>query len=96
MLVGVINKQSSTHIGLLVHNFFNASISKSQIPSTLFQFEQTVEVEESGDVGQVESEHQTKRSHVGLHGNWVHTPSGCHLDVGTRLEFVMCEYVASR
>ncbi|KAI8593273.1 hypothetical protein BDZ88DRAFT_404168 [Geranomyces variabilis] len=42
-IVGVVNKVSSDHVGLLVHGVFNASIPADKIPRERFSFDHTTE-----------------------------------------------------
>ncbi|KAI9223840.1 hypothetical protein BC828DRAFT_374962 [Blastocladiella britannica] len=91
---GIINKQSPTHIGLLVSNLFNASIPKADIPESTFAF-----TSDDGSAAPAEAEetpsghHARRRSRntgaAALSGHWVHSASHTMLDVGTELEFVV-------
>lgn len=53
ILVGRINLQSEDHIGLLIYGTFNASIPKSRIPSSTYEWkineEETTKEEEEAD-----------------------------------------------
>ncbi|KAJ3161807.1 hypothetical protein HDU86_006578 [Geranomyces michiganensis] len=43
IIVGVVNKVSSDHVGLLVHGVFNASIPADKIPRDRFHFDHVTE-----------------------------------------------------
>ncbi|ORZ41407.1 hypothetical protein BCR44DRAFT_1006045 [Catenaria anguillulae PL171] len=99
---GVINKQSQTHIGLLVFNLFNVSIGNSDIPSDQFVFQADAgagddQQDEAAQVadGRHDNRFRKARHANALTGNWVHTPTQTTLSVGTDLEFVVTEVVRS-
>ncbi|KAI9351680.1 hypothetical protein BD770DRAFT_393836 [Pilaira anomala] len=81
-LVGRINLQSEDHIGLLIYGTFNASIPKSRIPSTIFEWkinEENVEEEstksdseESEAAVEPVSEERTRTQY----GEWVNKETG--------------------
>lgn len=97
-IVGRINLQSEDHIGLLIYGTFNASIPKSRIPSSTFEWkinEETIEEEsndtepeESDEVAEPVSEERTRTQY----GEWVSKETGAGIggEDGT-LEFNVME-----
>lgn len=81
-IVGRINLQSEDHIGLLIYGTFNASIPKSRIPSTIFEWkinEENVEEEstksdseESEAAVEPVSEERTRTQY----GEWINKETG--------------------
>ncbi|KAI9179419.1 hypothetical protein H9P43_004739 [Blastocladiella emersonii ATCC 22665] len=100
---GVVNKQSPTHIGLLVFNLFNVSIATADIPSDVFAFH--ADESAAAPAAAAEHEYPGKRHRRGpggaaaaaaaLAGNWVHTESDVLIEVGTELEFAVTEVLKS-
>lgn len=79
VLEGNIFIQSASHIGLLIHDSFNASIKKNNIPYdwTFIQDEQQDDVNEDSRDGDEASKPKSKRT--GLLGHWVDS-YGNHID----------------
>lgn len=71
VLEGYIFIQSASHIGLLIHDSFNASIKKNNIPYdwTFVQDEQEDDVEENSR--EEDAEAQPKNKKFGSLGHWV-------------------------
>ena len=100
LVVGRINLQSEDHIGLLIYGTFNASIPKSRIPSSTYEWkvneeeeaekeeEAVDEDEEASAVSEAVSEERTRQQY----GEWINkeTGSGIGGEDGT-LEFNVME-----
>ncbi|KNE66436.1 hypothetical protein AMAG_11574 [Allomyces macrogynus ATCC 38327] len=101
-LTGVINKQSPSHIGLLVYNLFNASIPAAQLPDGAFTFQfddsaayaPTGEDEAEGDDGSAPRFNKGGKKAM-INGNWIHSASGSVLEPGHALDFIATEVVKS-
>ncbi|GAA5799112.1 hypothetical protein EDC94DRAFT_608652 [Helicostylum pulchrum] len=99
-LVGRINLQSEDHIGLLIYGTFNASIPKSRIPSSTFEWkinEETIEEEsndteseESDEAAEPVSEERTRTQY----GEWISKETGAGIggEDGT-LEFNVMDII---
>ncbi|KAG2200061.1 hypothetical protein INT47_007706 [Mucor saturninus] len=104
-LVGRINLQSEDHIGLLIYGTFNASIPKSRIPSSTYEWkineeeavvedaveaEEDAVVEESAEGEESVSEERTRTQY----GEWVDKETGSSIggDDGT-LEFNVMDII---
>ncbi|KNE65332.1 hypothetical protein AMAG_10974 [Allomyces macrogynus ATCC 38327] len=98
-LTGVINKQSPSHIGLLVYNLFNASIPAAQLPdgAFTFQFDDTAAYAPTGenDVDDGAPRFNKGGKKAMINGNWIHAASGSVLEPGHALDFVVTEVVKS-
>ncbi|KAJ3375500.1 hypothetical protein GGF31_004619 [Allomyces arbusculus] len=102
-LTGVINKQSPSHIGLLVYNLFNASIPAAQLPDGAFTFQfddsaayaPTGEGEAEGDDGESAPRFNKGGKKAMINGNWIHAASGSVLEPGHALDFIVTEVVKS-
>jgi DNA-directed RNA polymerase I subunit RPA43 len=96
-LVGRINLQSEDHIGLLIYGTFNASIPKSRIPSSTFEWkineEEAVEeaVEEANEDEEVTEAVAEERTRT-QYGEWINKATGSSIggEDGT-LEFNVME-----
>ncbi|KAG1056911.1 hypothetical protein G6F43_001219 [Rhizopus delemar] len=83
-LVGRINLQSEDHIGLLIYGTFNASIPKSRIPSSTYEWkvneeDAALEQEENtpdDDVSKVSEESTTEIRKRTQYGEWVNKNTG--------------------
>ncbi|KAI9145610.1 hypothetical protein BKA69DRAFT_1048619 [Paraphysoderma sedebokerense] len=98
-IVGTINKQSTDHIGLLIYNFFNASIPSDKIPKSKFEYlyDNTVlptATNESKD-GEVMRKSNPKKGKAAKFatGTWVNLQTGESLEVGHEIEFEITEIV---
>ncbi|CEP07507.1 hypothetical protein [Parasitella parasitica] len=100
-LVGRINLQSEDHIGLLIYGTFNASIPKSRIPASAFEWkvneeeavtEAVQEVNENEDQGITETvaEERTRTQY----GEWINKATGSSIggEDGT-LEFNVMDII---
>ncbi|KAI8972645.1 hypothetical protein BDB01DRAFT_854452 [Pilobolus umbonatus] len=99
-LVGRINLQSEDHIGLLIYGTFNASIPKSRIPASKYEwkFNEETEIEEpvvgdeeedsEEDAGALEIRKRTQ------YGEWINKETGQSItsDEGT-LEFSVVDII---
>ncbi|KAJ3354702.1 hypothetical protein GGF32_002381 [Allomyces javanicus] len=101
-LTGVINKQSPSHIGLLVYNLFNASIPAAQLPdgAFTFQFDDSAAYAPTGDENEGGDDDSAPRFNKGgkkamINGNWIHAASGSVLEPGHALDFIVTEVVKS-
>ncbi|KAI8347186.1 hypothetical protein EDC96DRAFT_468115 [Choanephora cucurbitarum] len=82
-LVGRINLQSEDHIGLLIYGTFNASIPKSRIPSSVYEWkvneeEEPVEIKEEKDESEQDEEAEAapeERTRT-QYGEWVNKSTG--------------------
>ncbi|KAI8347327.1 hypothetical protein BD560DRAFT_411084 [Blakeslea trispora] len=101
-LVGRINLQSEDHIGLLIYGTFNASIPKSRIPSSVYEWkvneeeEAAVEFEEEKDETEQEEKSETvpeERTRT-QYGEWVNKSTGASIggEDGT-LEFSVVDII---
>ncbi|KAI9272475.1 hypothetical protein BY458DRAFT_474302 [Sporodiniella umbellata] len=81
-LVGRINLQSEDHIGLLIYGTFNASIPKSRIPSSIYEWKVSEEdtLAETDEVVEEEDEESDKSNSEirkrTQYGEWIHKDSG--------------------
>ncbi|KAF1802092.1 hypothetical protein V8B55DRAFT_1476918 [Mucor lusitanicus] len=100
-LVGRINLQSEDHIGLLIYGTFNASIPKSRIPSSTYEWkineEEAVEEaiqeaneDEDADVTEAVAEERTRTQY----GEWINKATGSSIggEDGT-LEFNVMDII---
>jgi DNA-directed RNA polymerase I subunit RPA43 len=98
LIVGRINLQSEDHIGLLIYGTFNASIPKSRIPSSTYEWkvneEEAVEeeaVSEDADEETAEEPVSEERTRT-QYGEWINKATGAGIggEDGT-LEFNIME-----
>ncbi|ORE05568.1 hypothetical protein BCV72DRAFT_276113 [Rhizopus microsporus var. microsporus] len=99
-LVGRINLQSEDHIGLLIYGTFNASIPKSRIPSSMYEWKVSEEddapVQEESSIdededGKESTPEERKRTQ---YGEWVNKQTGASVggDDGT-VEFTVIDII---
>ncbi|OBZ84940.1 DNA-directed RNA polymerase I subunit rpa43 [Choanephora cucurbitarum] len=85
-LVGRINLQSEDHIGLLIYGTFNASIPKSRIPSSVYEWkvneeEEPVEIKEEKDESEQDDEAEAapeERTRT-QYGEWINKSTGASI-----------------
>ncbi|KAG1172119.1 hypothetical protein G6F35_016969 [Rhizopus arrhizus] len=86
-IVGRINLQSEDHIGLLIYGTFNASIPKSRIPSSTYEWkvneeDAALEQEENtpdDDDSKVSEESTTEIRKRTQHGEWINKNTGASI-----------------
>ncbi|KAI8076723.1 uncharacterized protein B0P05DRAFT_545584 [Gilbertella persicaria] len=97
-LVGRINLQSEDHIGLLIYGTFNASIPKSRIPSSVYEWkvneEETVPEVKQEDETEQESEPAAEERTRTQYGEWINKSTGSSIggEDGT-LEFNVVDII---
>lgn len=99
-LVGRINLQSEDHIGLLIYGTFNASIPKSRIPASTYEWkineEEAVEeaVEEDADGEETSAVSESEERTRTQYGEWINKATGAGIggEDGT-LEFNVMDII---
>ncbi|KAG1445821.1 hypothetical protein G6F56_009779 [Rhizopus delemar] len=101
-LVGRINLQSEDHIGLLIYGTFNASIPKSRIPSTTYEWKvseedmvaESEEAEEEEEENKEVEENNSEIRKRTQYGEWINKDNGASIggEDGT-LEFNVVDII---
>ncbi|KAL7747300.1 hypothetical protein RI367_007354 [Sorochytrium milnesiophthora] len=93
-ITGVVNKQSSGHIGLLLYNLFNASIPLSEIPQHQFEFQLSGDAPAHSTAdSHLEKQGSKRKGEHMLAGSWLHKPTGQEIEIGSEIDFTVLELV---